>query len=511
MSESGVSLWGETARLPGDEPLGRDARADVCVVGAGIAGLTTAYQLTRAGRRVVVLDKGPTITPGETQFTTAHLSCVIDDRFQEVERVRGEDALRLAVASHKAAIHRIEAVASAEGIACDFRRVDGYLFLGPGDTMELLEKEADCARRIGLEHEWADRAPLPGFDTGRCVRFSNQGQFHPLKYLIGLHRAIVSLGGRVYTKSMVRGVEGGSPCKVHLRDGPTVTADAVVVATNTPINDIVSLHTKQAPYMTYALAAAVPAGSVPFGLYWDTLDPYHYIRLQPGERGQDLLIVGGEDHKTGQNADPAKCWEKLEQWARKRFPSAGKPRYRWSGQVMETLDGLAYIGRDPGGAKNVFIATGDSGMGMTHGTIAGLMLCDLVQGRENVWDGLYDPSRKPVKAAGEYLRENLNVAGQYADWITAGEVRGVETVPAGKGVVLRRGLKLLAAYREETGEVHECSAVCTHLGCVVHWNDAEKTWDCPCHGSRFSKEGHVLHGPATADLEPIAEASHAST
>ncbi len=505
MSKSGVSLWGQTVELPQEAPLRGDARADVCVVGAGIAGLTTAYLLAQAGKRVVILDAGPTIAPGETQFTTAHLTCVLDDRFQEVERVRGEEVLRLAVSSHQAAVRQIESLAQAEGIACDFRRVDGYLFLGPGNTIELLEKEADCARRVGLAHEWAERAPLTEFDTGGCLRFPDQGQFHPLKYLLGVRRALVNLGAKLHTRAQVARVEGGSPCRVHLRDGPTVTADAAAVATNTPINDVVSLHTKQAPYMTYAVGLSVPAGSVPFGLYWDTLDPYHYIRLQPGEGGQDTLIVGGEDHKTGQHEDPAARWDALERWTRDRFPFAAGTRYRWCGQVMETLDGLAYIGPDPGGAKNVFIATGDSGMGMTHGTIAGMLLRDQILGRENAWSAVYDPSRKPIKAAGDYLRENLNVARQYADYVTAGEVRPADTVPPGQGAVLRRGMTLMAVYREENGEVHECSAVCTHLGCVVHWNDAEKTWDCPCHGSRFDKEGHVLHGPATADLEPARE------
>ncbi|MFO0842668.1 MAG: FAD-dependent oxidoreductase [Gemmataceae bacterium] len=509
MRESGVSVWGKTAELPRDPHLAHDTTCDVCVVGAGIAGLTTAYLLASAGQRVVVLEASDRAASGETEFTTAHLACVLDDRFQEVERIHGELKLRLAVQSHAAAIDQIEALVKREQIDCDFRRVDGYLFLGPGDRPELLEREADCAGRVGLSFAWVPRAPLPGFDTGRCLRFPGQGQFHPLKYLRGLREAYLRMGGRLFCGARVEKVEGDTPCRVRTRGGPSVSADAVVVATNTPINDVVSLHTKQAPYMTYAVGLAVPAGSVPAALYWDTLDPYHYVRVQPIDQDTDLLIVGGEDHKTGQSDDPLACWERVEGWARERLSPLREVRYRWSGQVMETIDGLAFLGPDPGGDENVYIATGDSGMGMTHGTIAGMLLRDLILERPNPWAAVYEPSRKPLKAAGDYARENLNVAGQYLDWVTGGDVSSADDVAPGQGAVVRRGLKKVAVYRDESGRVGECSAVCTHLGCIVNWNAAEKTWDCPCHGSRFSKEGHVLHGPAVADLEPTAEVSHA--
>lgn len=510
MSESGVSVWGKTAKLPQDPPLDRDDHADICVVGAGIAGLTTAFLLTKAGKRVLVLDANSAAASGETAFTTAHLACVLDDRFCEVERIHGEDKLRLAVQSHAAAIDLIESLATEGNMDCDFQRVDGYLFLGPGDDLTLLNKEADCAKRIGLAFEWADRAPFSRYDTGRCLRFPRQGQFHPLKYLQGVREGFLRMGGQLHGDSPVKKIEGGSPCQVHTRQGKIVTADAVVVATNTPINDVVSLHTKQAAYMTYAIAVTIRSGAVPPALYWDTLDPYHYLRLQAIDRDNELLIVGGEDHKTGQHDNPEKCWERLEEWTRARFHEAGEVRFRWMGQVLETIDGLAFIGPDPGGDENVWIATGDSGMGMTHGTIAGMILRDQLLGQANPWGELYSPSRKPMRAIGDYLRENVNVAGQYLDWMTGGDVSSADDVKPGHGAVLRRGLKKVALYRDEQGEAHECSAVCPHLGCIVHWNDAEKTWDCPCHGSRFNKEGKVVHGPAVSDLEPTRQPSHAS-
>ncbi|HET7730229.1 MAG TPA: FAD-dependent oxidoreductase [Usitatibacter sp.] len=482
-------------------PLTRDTRVDVCVVGAGIAGLSTAYLLTRKGKRVMVIDDGP-IGGGMTCRTTAHLSNAIDDRYHEVERLHGEDGARLAAQSHTAAIEAIEAIVRQERIDCDFTRLDGYLFLPPdGDPDELL-REYSAALRAGVEGlVWEDRAPIEGFDTGRCLRFPRQGQFHPLKYLSGLAHALVRDGGTIHCGVHAERIEGGaSPC-VHTASGYRIDCTDVVVATNTPINDRVAIHTKQAPYMTYVVALRVPRGTVATALYWDTLDEYHYVRLNRPDG--DILIVGGEDHKTGQADDSERRWANLELWARERFPMAREVVNRWSGQVMETLDYLAFIGRNPGD-DHVYVATGDSGMGMTHGTLAGIIITDLIHGAEVPWARLYDPSRKMLRAAGEFARENANVAWQYTDWVSGGEVESADSIRAGSGAVLRRGIHKVAIYRDPLGEVHEMSAACTHLGCIVRWNAADNTWDCKCHGSRFDALGHVINGPANVDLQPVA-------
>jgi Rieske Fe-S protein len=289
---------------------------------------------------------------------------------------------------------------------------------------------------------------------------------------------------------------------VHTIAGYSVECSAAVIATNSPTNDLVAIHSKQAPYRTYAIGTRIPKGSVPTALYWDTEDPYHYVRLQ-SLGTEDVLIVGGEDHKSGQG-DPAASFAKLESWTRERFAMMQQIDHRWSGQVMEPVDGIAFIGRNPGN-KNVYVATGDSGMGMTHGTIAGMLLTDLIHGRNNAWVDIYDPSRKPFSAASEYLKENLNVAGKYTEWLTWGDLETVAEIPRGQGAVLRSGTKKIAAYRDEIGTLHTCSAVCTHLGCLVAWNSVEKSWDCPCHGSRFDGQGRVLNGPAVANLDPIDE------
>jgi glycine/D-amino acid oxidase-like deaminating enzyme/nitrite reductase/ring-hydroxylating ferredoxin subunit len=479
--------------------------ADVCIIGAGIAGLTTAYLLARQGKRVVVLDDGP-IVSGETERTTAHLASALDDRYFELERLHGEDGARLAAQSHSAAIDLIETIVRDERIDCDFTRVDGYLFNAPGEKVELLERELAAAQRAGLaEVTMVERAPLGTYNTGRALRFPRQAQFHPLKYLAALAEAIVRDGGKIFTGTHATKIHGGKDARVETKNGATVSCAAIVVATNTPVNDRLVIHTKQAAYRTYVVGLSVPAGSVPEVLYWDTGDPYHYVRLHPAEDAntEDILIVGGEDHKTGQADDTEARYARLEAWARERFPMAREVRYRWSGQVMEPVDGLAFIGRNPMDNDNVFVATGDSGNGMTHGTIAGILITDLILERENPWAKLYSPSRVSMKAAGQFARETGNMAAQYVDWLTAGDVEKDRLVPRGTGAIVRHGLKKIAVYRDHDGTFHECSAICPHLGGIVSWNATEKTWDCPAHGSRFDCHGQVLNGPANKGLQPV--------
>jgi len=494
-----LSIWAATSDTPSPSTLAKDVEADVCVIGAGIAGLTTAYLLSKEEQKVIVVDDGP-IGGGMTARTTAHLTNALDDRFFELERLFGEEGSRLAADSHTAAIERVEQIVEGEEIDCEFERVDGYLFVPPHQQLKVLEDELAAAHRAGLKSvRKLDRAPIDCFNTGPCLHFPRQAQFHPLKYLSGLADVIRRGGGEIYTAHASEIEES----YVKTTNGHTITADSVVVATNTPVNDRVTMHTKQAPYTTYVIGARVARGSVPSILLWDAPsdlhDPYHYIRVEKGEH-YDVLIVGGEDHKTGQSHDGAQRWGKLEQWTRNRFPIE-EIVFRWSGQVMEPVDSLAFIGRNPGD-ENIYIATGDSGMGMTHGTIAGLLLTDLIMDRSNPWADLYDPSRKTLVAARDFVQENLNVAVQYTDALTPGEVESVDEIASGDAAVMRKGLTKLAVYRDDDGVIHSMSAVCVHLGCIVNWNKAEKTWDCPCHGSRFDSMGVVINGPANKDLPP---------
>jgi glycine/D-amino acid oxidase-like deaminating enzyme/nitrite reductase/ring-hydroxylating ferredoxin subunit len=513
-SDSGhtTSVWMGTTEVPQFQPLTQDLRANVCVIGAGIAGMTTAYLLARAGRAVVLIDDGQ-FGGGETRRTTAHLTAALDDRYYNIQKLHGEEGARLAAESHMSAIHRIETIASMEDIDCDFQRVEGYLFLGGNSKRVELERELEATHRAGInDTQLVDRIPLSFWDSGPALRFPRQATFHPLKYLKGLARAILRDGGKIYTGVHAEKIEDGEPARVTTSEGHVIGADNVVVCTNTPVNDWLIMHTKQYAYRTYVIGARIPRGSVPHGLYWDTPDPYHYIRIQQGEDSSgreldyDILIVGGEDHKTGQATGTDERFVRLEQWTRERFPMIERIDYRWSGQVMEPVDYLAYIGRNPGGDEHIYIATGDSGNGMTHGTIAGIILNELVQGRKHQWAKLYDPSRVKLRATPEYLKENGNVGKQYKDWFTKGDVDGADEIQPGEGAVLGTGRGKIAVYRDDRGNTHQLSAVCPHLYGIVHWNDTEKSWDCPCHGSRFDPYGKVVNGPAIVGLSPVESA-----
>jgi glycine/D-amino acid oxidase-like deaminating enzyme/nitrite reductase/ring-hydroxylating ferredoxin subunit len=502
------SAWYETAKVPTYPALPKgQSLTDVCVVGAGIAGLTTAYLLAKAGKSVIVLDEGA-IASGQTGRTSAHLASAIDDRFIEIEKIHGREGSQLAYQSHAGAIDTIQKIAEDEKIDCDFHRLNAYLFALPDDAPDLLDQELDAAKRAGFADSQLARHPFGEFKDVPCIRFGHQARFHPLKYMTGLAKALKKLKVKIYTGCRVKDVQGSDPkkhtlAKASIDDGSaTVEAAAVVVATNTPapINDWFGIYTKQASYRSYMIGLKIKSGSVLDALYWDTGDPYHYIRLEADRDGYDILLIGGEDHKTGQYPADSDPFEKLETWARKKFPSAGEVVTHWSGQVQEPADYLAFIGKAPTKGENVYVITGDSGMGLTHGTLGASLVCDLILGKENPYSKLYDPNRKTLDS--EFVKENLNVAAQYADLLTPGEVKTTKEIPPGQGAILREGLSKIAVYKDEKGKLTRCSALCTHLECVVHWNPAEKTWDCPCHGSRFDPKGKVLMGPAIDDLPP---------
>lgn len=491
---------------------------ELCVIGAGISGLLTAYRASKEGLRVLVLDDGP-VGGGESGRTTAHLASAVDDRFYRIAAAHGDEAARLCYESHAAAIDWLELIVQREEISCDFERLDGYLFLPPGEQGTILELELSAAQKAGFRGvERVSRAPLE-YDTGPCLRFPRQGQFEPSAFLAGLANAVDGMGGCICSGTHVSQIESsGERVTVHCEGNVSVSARWVVVATNSPINDRLTMHTKQHAHRTYAIALEVPAGSTVRSLYWDTSQepgdaggPYHYARIHrskgvvgQSENAHDLLIVGGEDHRTGQADDAAARWARLESWARSRFPVIGEAQNKWSGQVMEPVDFLAFLGPNPSGPDGVYIITGDSGMGLTHAAIGAILIIDQMQGRPNPWSKLYDPSRVTMSTALNFAKENLNAAIQYTDWFKKGDVSAATELSPGEGGLVRHGLKLLACYRDHLGELHQLSATCPHLGGVVRWNSAEQTWDCPCHGSRFSVTGEVLNGPAVEPLENCA-------
>jgi Rieske Fe-S protein len=315
-------------------------------------------------------------------------------------------------------------------------------------------------------------------------------------------KAIETRGGKLFADTAVNGTEekdGG--VVLSTVGGAKVRGKHAVIATNSPINDKFALHSKEAPYRTYAMGLALPQGTLPDALYWDMMDPYHYVRLQKGN-GEDTLIVGGGDHKSGEADDAKFRFEALEAWIRNLVPSLGAVTHRWSGQVLETIDYTSFTGRNPG-SENVYVHTGDSGQGITHGVVASLIISEaIVRGRDR-WQELYAPDRKTMSAIGTFISENLTAVKNFAEYIAPGEVSSFDDVKNGQGAIVRKGLTKVAAYRDEKGQLHTRSAACTHLGCHLHWNSFERCWDCPCHGSHFGIDGEILNGPAIAPLAEV--------
>ena len=504
------SYWIDSVQQNVFETLAKDIKTEVLVIGGGIAGLTTAYCLVLAGKQVVLIEDG-LIGSGESGRTTAHLTNALDDRYFILEKLFGEEKSRLAAQSHTAAIDWIENTIRREKIDCEFIRLDGYLFLDPSDNVESLNKELDATRNAGLNTEMLKRAPGIVNSNSPCLRFPGQGQFHIMKYLNGLAKAFQERGGKIYTNTHASRITE----HVVTANNYRIEASQIVVATNSPVNDIVTMHTKQFPYRTYVIGCTIPKNALQPALWWDTGDqdskwitaPYHYVRLHPFNDEFDLLISGGEDHKTGQadkeDIPEEERYNKLMEWTKSHFPTIKEIKYRWSGQVMEPLDSLAFIGKNPGN-DNVYIITGDSGNGMTHGTLGGIIITDMITGKENKWADIYKPTRTSLRVAGKFLKEAMNMAAQYVDWVSKEDVEKAEELSNEEGGIISAGLKKIAAYRDDTGQLHLFSASCPHLGCVVQWNADEKSFDCPCHGSRFSAEGKVINGPAINGLKILS-------
>jgi glycine/D-amino acid oxidase-like deaminating enzyme/nitrite reductase/ring-hydroxylating ferredoxin subunit len=500
--EATKSLWMKDTEFPSAPRLEQDARCDVAVVGAGIAGVSIAYELALAGRSVVLVDRG-LLLGGMTSRTTAHLAPICDDGLSELVKVRGEELARRFQESQAAAVERIEEHVKELGIDCDFRRLDGFLFpaawMSDDEAGKTCDEEYEAAGKVGAGAEHGKGVPLKGHESAPVLRFPNQATFHPLKYLGALLVDFEKRGGNVFADSAVTQVEEGGDIRLHVEGGATITAGNAVFATNSPINTVVAIHSKMAPYRTYAMAFELPKGTLPDALYWDMDDPYSYVRLHPGADDADYLIAGGRDHKSGQADDGEARFDALEAWIRALVPELGDQTARWSGQVLETIDYCGFLGRSPG-STNVFISTGDSGQGMTHGALAGLLIRDLIVEGSSKWESVYAPDRTPPTALANYINENLTAVKNFAEYLLRGEIKSADVLKRGEGGILRDGLSKLAVCRDQSGQVHTRSASCTHLGCIVHWNSTEQCWDCPCHGSQFAPDGTVLNGPAIQPL-----------
>ena len=492
------SLWLGTTAAPRFESLRNGVHVDVAIVGAGITGITAALLLKQRGRKVAVLEK-ERIGGGETGNTTAHITEAVDARYHSIAKDFSKEAAKLVAEASHASIEQIATLVRQYSIDCGFRRVPGYLYTERRKDVAELKKEAVAAAEAGVKTRWVEDVPLP-FETRGAVLFEDQAQFHPLAYLLALAKQVPGDGSFIFDETFVTEIREGEPCVVETASG-SITADVVVQATNAPITGFTKLHTQNASYRSYAIAYRW-TGSHPEGLFWDTDDPYHYTRWQETAEGV-FLIVGGADHRVGNEDENEAAFPGLEKYAREHFGDRLEEAYRWSGQILEPVDGLPFIG---GNAK-VVTSTGYAGQGMTFGTVGAMVLTDLITGTPNRWADLFDANRKHVRGAlTDFVTENVDFPKHFIrDRILRRDVETHETgdVARGDGRIVSIKGKKLAVFRGDDGHLQALSPVCTHMGCDVHWNCAERSWDCPCHGSRFTVTGDVLNGPARKGLEKI--------
>lgn len=492
--------WISSSAFPEYPKLDRDEEVDVLVIGGGLTGLTAAYLLTAAGKTVAVIER-ERCTQIDTGHTSAHLTMVTDRRLTDLVSHFGRDHAQAVWDAGLAAIVQIDTIARDERIDCDFAWVPGYLHaeIGTnGSQTKSFEDEASLAESLGFDVAFMRDVPFVG---GPGMMFADQARFHPRKYLAGVSRSIADRGGLIFEHTAADEF-CAAPLSVKA-NGHTITCQHVVIATHNPLVGNTSkvsatlFQTKLALYTSYVVGGRVEKGRIPDALFWDTADAYHYLRLDP-QRDHDLVIFGGEDHKTGQASDTNACFDRLERTLRSMIGEV-ELTHRWSGQVIETADGLPYIGET---ALHQFAGTGFAGNGMTFGTLTAMMAADRLLGQKNPWSDLFAPDRKKIRGAlWDYLRENKDYPYyMIRDRVAGAEGKSVRAVPRGTGRVLSLNGQNVAVYRDESGAITRRSAVCTHMACLVDWNEAERTWDCPCHGSRFKPDGGVIAGPAESPL-----------
>ncbi|PSO74333.1 MAG: FAD-dependent oxidoreductase [Cyanobacteria bacterium QH_8_48_120] len=492
-----VSFWIDSTQETNYPSLENDVSVDVAIVGAGIVGITAAKLLKEAGKTVAVIES-KRVGTGVSGHTTAKITSLHRLIYADLIKELGEEKARVYAESNQAAIECVASFVEQEQIDCDFERKSAYTFAPSAEDLSAVEAEAEAATKLGLPASFVRETSLP-FSVAGAVQFENQAEFHARKYLLHLAQGIPGNGSHVFEDTRVKTVDEGNPCQVQTSKG-TVTAQDVIVATNLPILDQGLFFAKAYPKRSYLIGAKIDRSLAPEGMFIGANDNYRSIRTTPYEDGL-LLIIGGEGHKTGTVSETEERYQQLEEYAHSRF-GVDSIEYRWSTQDMASVDKLPYIGKLTPTTNHIYTATGFSLWGMTRGTLSGMILSDLILGRKNRWAELYDATRATPFVSQDSLRENADVATRWiSDRFKGLQTNSFSQVSKGEGKLVTVNGDKVATYRDEQGKIHAVSGVCSHLGCIVNWNSAEKSWDCPCHGARFSYEGKVLQAPAVNDLE----------
>ncbi|MFC6998736.1 FAD-dependent oxidoreductase [Rufibacter roseus] len=494
-----TSIWRQDAEATHYPTLHEEIEADVAIIGGGITGITTAHLLASAGKRVVVLE-ALQVAESTTGYSTGNLYSYVGEYLQKLKTKYDQETVSRVMASRASAVDMIESLTNKFSIDCHFKRIPFYLTTEHAEEDEFIRNEFEIAQAAGTPAHFDTTSPLP-FPIGSAFRLDHQAQFNPMVYVKSLARHTAGPNCQIFENSKVLKVDEGDTHVVHTQHGK-VRAKQVVHATHTP-KGIWFLHTLLGPYREYALGVKLNQ-PYPEGTYWNYHAMHHHsLRTYTNDQGEHFLLVLGESHKVGHKENNQENFQKLEQYVRERF-DVKSVEYRWGAQQYKPADGLPYIGqRDKD--SGIYVGTGYAADGLTYGTLAAMVISDLILGKENPYADMYSPNRhNPMKSAGKFMKENTDVMMQLIkDLPYRSQVEKLDEIPVGEGKNVEIDGKNYGAYRDHSGHLHVVSAMCTHMGCVVHWNKSETSWDCPCHGSRFDFEGKVLEGPAYYNLSKM--------
>lgn len=495
------TIWQKNIKLlqNGQVSFNPETTYDALIIGGGITGLTTALLIQESGKNCI-LAEAHTLGFGTTGGTTAHINTFLDNSYNYIEKDFGEQGAKLVASACKEAIDIVASFVSRYNIDCDFEYKKGVLYAQNDKEVEELNEILEASTKAGASVNSVTEVPVP-VNFQSAISFDQQAQIHPLKYIYGLTEEFLKLGGVILQNTMIKSTEKSDGYHVASSDNASVKTKKIIYATHIPPG-INLLHFRCAPYKSYVLGIKLSDENYPSDLAYDLKDPYHYFRSQEID-GEKYLILGGDDHKSGQ-ANPEESYKSLENYAREHY-NVSSIAFKWSAQYFVPADGLPYIGKLPGFDEDVFVATGFSGNGITLGSISGKILRDLVLGNTNPYADLFSPGRiKPIAGFTEFVKENANVAYRFvADRISVKDIESLSEIRSDEGKIVEYKNEKLAIYKDAGGEIHALSPVCTHAGCIVNWNQVEKSWDCPCHGARYDIEGNVLTGPASKELQKI--------